>query len=69
MLEGQSKNTPPPPLISRSRSTTEGVLGGGRVRGLVFLALSIQNIFVTCALASQYGGSGVGEEYKRSRFL
>lgn len=41
----------------------------GRGRGLVFLALSIQNMFATCASASQYGGSVVGEEYKRSRFL
>lgn len=65
------------PVISPGLTHLKGVLARlvpevthiRRGRGLVFLALSIQNMFATCASASQYGGSVVGEEYKRSRFL
>ena len=62
------------PVIKPGFTHLKGVLGRlllkvthfwrGRAGMGLIKALSVQNIFATCTLVSQYGGNGVDEEYK-----
>ena len=55
------------PVTKPGLTRLKGVLAGGGI--LSFWLFLIQNMFATCALASQCRGSGVGGKYKRSRFV